>query len=119
MMNDEQLIEAVKSIKGYCANTEIGGLCPFGPKGVCIVDECPFVTDMTPDSWYIPKICKWTDEDISIAKGLRGSGYVSLFRDNNNILYVRDHSGNLDCIPTGLFREVKAGEAFSLDDIIE
>lgn len=113
-MDEKKLIEAAMLLKDFCAD-EMHGKC-FTEKCLFLNGERCRLSDH-PTNWSIPKLRRWTDADIALAKALKAFGAHDVERVSNGGIRVIQYFHNCGA-PTGSFRDLKMGEMVSLGEII-
>lgn len=115
-MDKEKLIEAAKLLNDYC-------VCEM--MRLCITNKCLFYNGKQcalcnkPLRWSIPKLCRWTDNDIALAKALKAFGVMRVERVSNSGILATLGFGNGSCgVPKGAFASLRENEEISIDDII-
>ena len=112
MDQNQKLIEASKMLKEYCLTQ--GCYCRD-----CIfyTDRCVLSTLDMPEDWEIPKLQRWSDEDIALAKALKAFGAVKIEKREHLAFWV---SGNdQSFLPDTAFKNLRRHEEILIDDIIE
>lgn len=123
MDDNEKLIEAAKLIKEHCDSTKTGNPCIFSVYETC---EGPYKCRIGfekyfPTDWVIPKISRWTDADIALAKALMEFGVRSIYREKYASSVRYEQQGTFDCnwfLPKNAFASLKQGEMARLKDIV-
>lgn len=122
---DKKLIEAAMLIKEHCKHTEVDGMCPFSKTGVCNgAARCGISAgrSVIPGvDWVIPKISRWTDADIALAKALIAFGSTRIHKNEIDNEAIYEKNGIFPCdsyVPEGAFRSLNKGETVMLKDIV-
>lgn len=122
MADNEKLLEAARMIQEHCRNTDVERPCPFSKYKVCKGSDCCVIgcIECFPEDWEIPKLCRWTESDMSMAKALYFAGYSEIKRSDLDTLncMVKEPDGSYFGLPSAFFKAVKSGEAVQLSDII-
>jgi hypothetical protein len=111
----KKLIESAKELKEYCRyigpDNCVG--CLFLVSGFCELENVPNV-------WKIPKLTRWTPEDLALAKALSAVGVDTLEKAPGS-KFVRWEQGteNSGWLPNGVFQNLGNGERVKIDTIIE
>lgn len=120
---DEELLNAAQMIKEHCRSGGVGHFCCFAIDGKCASEACCGIAayGTTPaDDWKIPKLRRWTDTDVTMAKACVKLGYITVelspfperwpqVRKGDTVWILNEH----------LFQSLEFGEIVSLSDIIE
>lgn len=119
MADNEKLLESARMIQEHCTNTEMGGACPLSRDGVCDgLDNCG-VCGYVSDRWKLPKHCRWTENDMVMAKALLTIGFERVAKNESiEAIFALKADGTAWVIPSGLFKKINAGEIVNLYDII-
>lgn len=113
MITENEAFKAAEMLKEWC-----GGLqckcCPFTRNGSSM--GCIFRASV-PTNWKIPKPCRWTDDDIQLAKILKKLGVYKISYSNiGGPWWNTDDTGGT--VPIGAFADLKPGETVPIDAII-
>lgn len=117
---DNKLIEAAKIIHEYCSKHLYRTPCCFSTTGICNSSQTCMLGYMknyiTPSDWKIPKMRRWTDADISLAKALVEFGVQKVKENHGEVLFVYESL----CVkaPEGAFSALNSDETIYLKDII-
>lgn len=119
MADNEKLLEAARRIQRHCTDTEMGCACPLSRDGVCDgLDNCG-VCGHVPDRWKLPKHCRWTENDMIMAKALLTIGFERVAKNESiEAIFTLKADGTTWLTPSGLFKSINAGETVNLSDII-
>lgn len=125
MSDNEKLLEAARMIQNHCKHTDVDGICPFSPNGICNgTAHCGISGGrgaVPGEDWEISKPRRWTKRDIALAKALKPFGVEFVERWNNS-RFVRFGAGEAsyetDRLPDGSFPALEDGEKVQLSDII-
>lgn len=113
----KKLIEAANLLKEHCENNfrEKECDCPFnfGDDGICSIG------DLCPNAWEVPKIKRWTPEDVALAKALKNVGAKVIYNTLGSVYWRTDDVHTFGKLPNGAFESIKRSESFSIDDIIK
>ena len=113
----KKLIEAAKVLKEHCENNfrEKECDCPFnfGDDGICSIG------DLCPNAWEVPKIKRWTPEDVALAKALKEVGATEIYSTSSGQRAWRNYGREGGYLPEPSFRNMKFKEAVRIDDIIK
>lgn len=116
MATNEELIAAAQMLKDNCKmRSSICGSCPFNGK------ECRIsrrIGTTIPAYWIIPKLPRWTPEDVALAKALKTVGAVSVFRPKDVSCTRWQSRSDGGWLPSGAFDSVESDEIITLDQII-
>lgn len=112
----KKLIEAAKVIQEHCikrSKTACGD-CPF-------LDDCGCSLNANyPTYWSVPTITRWTPEDVSLAKALKGFGAESIKRNPNiGIYWIKENPYEAGYLPNNSFTNLGYDEKISIDTIIK
>ncbi len=113
MDQNQKLIEASKMLKAYCLAQE--GSCRD-----CIfyTDRCGLSTVDMPEDWKIPKLRRWSDEDIALAKALKAFGVLAITRNHLGLpIWCTQKTGG--GLPDDSFQKLKHLENVKIDEILE
>lgn len=115
---DKKLVDAANMIKDYCKKVEVGEKCPFSVKETCDILNCRFRENknIVPGDWNVPKISRWTDADIALAKALMAFGVKEVKESCGAVLFVYESL----CVkaPDGAFSALNPDETVYLKDIV-
>lgn len=116
MSKNEELIRAAEMLKEHCAS--VVGFCD--KKRCCLHNgiSCS-LRDDSPDRWGIPKLRRWTPEDVALAKALKAAGVVSIYRPTSTPYPRWQSEDDSGWLPKGSFASLKDGDTITLDRIIE
>lgn len=113
----KKLIEAANLLKEHCEKSfrEKECDCPFdfGDDGICSIG------DLCPDAWEVPKLNRWTPEDVALAKALKVVGAKVIYNTLGSVYWRTDDVYTFGKLPNGAFESIKRCESFSIDDIIK
>lgn len=112
----KKLIESAKKLKEYCryiGSDNCKG-CLFLVSGFCELENVPNV-------WKIPKLSRWTPEDVALAKALKDIGVIYIIRTMNGInLHNRPNMYSIcGYVRTDAFESLEKGCCVDLDTIIK
>lgn len=112
-MDEKKVIEAAQILKDFCVNEMERACftkhCPFCAGEVCMFGE--------PASWHIPKLRRWTDADIALAKALNAFG-AQYIGGRGSVKFAYCIDGGCYAMPTGAFANLNANEEIAIDEII-
>lgn len=108
----EELIEAAKILKEYC--NEKCTDCIFG-----LIHGCSINDKVSPKYWDIPKISRWTPEDVALAKALKDFGFSLIIRNDVGSIYYSDEDGGYYRLPRYAFKNIGYSENVLIDTIIK
>lgn len=112
--NKKKLIESAKELKEYCryiGPDKCEG-CLFLVSGFCELENVPNV-------WKIPKLSRWTPEDVALAKALKsfGADYVYKYKGRT---YWKTKISSPSLLPCGAFDTIQDSDGvICLETIIE
>lgn len=123
---DKRLIEAANTIKEHCENSKLKDHCPFAKRNKeCDGDiNCFLVSQYSgiPKDWKIPKVSRWTDADVALAKALIAFGVTKITRLLYEDSVVYDGKSGVfscnNCVPYDAFEELNQDETVYLEDIV-
>ena len=123
MENNEKLLEAARMIQKHCKHTEVDGICPFSPNGICSGQAHCGISGgrgaVPGEDWKIPQLRRWTDADVNMAKALVSLGYVKVSKySGKGHPIARDSLHATWYLDSGLFRAINDNETVQLSDII-
>lgn len=72
-----------------------------------------------PKLWNIPKLTRWTPEDVALAKALKAVGAKVIYNTLGRVYWRTDNVYTCGELPNGAFTAIKKCESFSIDTIIE
>lgn len=73
-----------------------------------------------PASWHIPKLRRWTDADIALAKALFNFGAEHIYKKESGTVVASNKHGDRICgLRCGAFAELGSEETVYLREIIE
>lgn len=114
---NKKLIEAANLLKEHCEKNirEKECDCPFdfGDDGICSIG------DLCPDAWEVPKIKRWTPEDVALANVLKAAGVTEICATSSGQRAWRSDDVGHGYLPDSVFKNVFCGEVFRLDDILK
>lgn len=111
----KQIIDAAIAIREYCKSFKTcNELCLFYRKG----DRCRLCPN-PPENWALPKLTRWTPEDIMLAKALKAFGAKGIYRNGLNELLWKDELGTYNLLEISAFSNIDKGEFISIDTIIK
>ena len=113
----KKLIDAANLLKENCnknfkENEECD--CPFS-----IGDYICDIGDICPKDWEIPKLCRWTAEDVALAKALKAVGVTEIYGSTSHYRTWKDENMNIGYLPSAAFRNMDYQETVKIDDIIK
>ena len=112
----KKLIDAKVLIKENCKE-----LMKVGCKGcishIELIDECDLFKK-NPADWHIPKLCRWTPEDVALAKALKAFGAIFLEKERSGAITVHFNNGDLCEAPVLAFKCMPDG-SYHIDNIIK
>ena len=123
MAENEKLLEAARMIQDHCKHTEVDGICPFSIYGVCSGSAFCGISGgrgaVPGEDWKIPKLRRWTDADVNMAKALVSLGYVKVSKySGKGQPIARDSLHATWYLDSGLFRAINDNETVQLSDIL-
>ena len=110
---NKKLIESAKELKEYCryiGSDNCKG-CLFLVSGFCELENVPNV-------WKIPKLSRWTPEDVALAKALKAFGAIFLEKEKSGAITVHFNNGDLCEAPVLAFKGMPDG-SYHIDNIIK
>lgn len=112
MVTKKESIRAAETLKEWCEQTPCEQ-CPYesGP--------CCSLRVRIPNLWDVPKLRRYSDADVAMAKALKMYGYTGVRRQTDGALVVE--KGDLLWYylpPKFAFDGLRPGDSGSLDDII-
>ena len=114
---NKKLIDAANLLKEHCEKNfrEKECDCPFnfGDDGICIIG------DLCPDAWEVPKLNRWTPEDVELAKALKVVGAKVIYKTLGSVYWATDDVNDVGKLPNESFKSIKDCESFSIDEIIK
>ena len=115
----KQIIEAAIAICEYCKSLkDCNELCLFYRKG----DRCRLCPN-PPEHWVLPKLTRWTPEDVALAKALKrfGADEIECSGDGivNWVITGTCIGASRGELPFAAFRTINLGETLDLDTIIK
>lgn len=112
----KKIIEAAEILKEYCkkncCNSDNANCLFEKTKGVCSIRKD------YPTAWIIPKVTRWTPEDVALAKALKGFGANRICRNTRGDLFCITKD-RYDRIGIPAFINLETGENIFIDTIIE
>lgn len=119
---NKKLIDAANLLKDYCRmnlkygkNFKYNGCdCPFA-----IGDYICAIGDPSPNSWVVPKLTRWTPEDIALAKSLKAVGAKVIYKTLGIVYWATDDVNDVGNLPNESFKSIKDCESFSIEYIIK
>lgn len=125
MADNEKLLEAARMIQEHCKHTERGKPCALAHGETCDgVNNCgvgkQFPGGCIPcEDWNIPKPCRWTENDLIMAKALIVSGFDRVAKkEGQDVIFALMENGDAWIVPPMLFKSLNASETVNLSDII-
>ena len=118
MVTKDEAIKAAETLKEWCIKNNCES-CPFFIAGNVKNPECIFALGGVPGVLKIPKLCRWTDTDVELAKALKKVGCIEVHRPKYNPIALwrtGDYQGEL---PISAFQYLDPGESVALDTIIQ
>ena len=112
----KKLIEAANLLKEACREKIKGDKkcdCIFA-KG----EKCTLLEEY-PCDWYMPKVTRWTPEDVALAKALKAVGATHIYGDDYDFRAWSNDEKESGYLPKQSFQYIKFGEAVKIDDIIK
>ena len=113
----KKLIDAANLLKEHCEKNirEKECDCPFnfGDDGICNIG------DLCPNSWELQKLCRWTPEDVALAKALKNVGAKVIGRSLSTVYWRSDDVNISGALPYEAFKSIEKYESFSIDEIIK
>lgn len=119
---NKKLIEAANLLKDYCRMN-----LKYGKNFKCNGCDCPFaigdyicaIGGPSPNSWVVPKLTRWTPEDIALAKALKSVGAKVIYNTLGSVYWRTDYVHTFGKLPNGAFESIKDSESLSIEDIIK
>lgn len=121
MADNEKLLEAARMIKEHCEAVKSHGECEFSTTGMCLgAINCRMCGHANvPALWRIPKPCRWTENDMIMAKALIAAGFDRAARNESlETVFALKADDSVWTTPSGLFKSINASETVKLSDII-
>ena len=116
----KNLVDAVQTINEICARYRAlyDKDCEFPMKNNDRA-ECEFWRNQIPAEWNIPKLTRWTSEDVALAKALKAVG-AKFLRKTEKCIHIdcADDDGPLGELTPYIFNALNYGETISIDTII-
>ena len=113
-MDNRELIQAAELLKQNCKEH-------FNPDGKCECvfgkGDCNCCDIYAPTDWEIPKLRRFTDEQIALAKALKELGATTVTRGLNGTRFYND-SITIATV-RAYFNGVKFNKPIPIDDIIQ
>ena len=111
-----KLIEAADLLKKHC-NKKFKDYeecdCPFSIGDICrIGDSCP-------NAWEIPRISRWSLEDVALAKALKDAGAEVIYKSDGKVSLRTYNIYDYGLLPDTVFKNMLSGESIDIDDIIK
>lgn len=124
--DNKKLLEAANLIKENCKNLKLGSSCPFGKvMDICDGDiNCTLAnSNLTiPKDWNIPRVSRWPEKDIALAKALIEFGATKIYRVPLQDFVVYDSkNGYFSCnnrTPEDAFNSLNSDEIVYLKDVV-
>ena len=115
-VENKKLIEAANLLKEHCEKNfrEKECDCPFN-----FGDDICSIGDLCPNAWEVPKINRWTQLDVVLAKSLKDEGAKAIYRSGCCVYWRREDINSCCTLPYGTFKSIKDGESLSIDEIIK
>lgn len=110
----KKLIESAKELKEYCryiGSDNCKG-CLFLVSGFCELENVPNV-------WKIPKLSRWTPEDVAMAKALKLAGIERIYRVSYGEINLFRVSYAGELLNSNMFLGLGCEEGIDLDTIIK
>lgn len=112
----KKLIEAAKLLKEHCLeHKRCDDGCVFYDEGDVLT--CPFYKNNA-DDFKIPKLTRWTPEDVALAKALKAVGAKVIYNTLGRVYWRTDNVFTCGELPNGAFTAIGRCESFSIDTII-
>ena len=113
----KQMIEAANLVKENCEKcyryeTDCDD-CVFDVNG------CLLNLHGIPRYWNIPKLIRWTPEDVALAKALKAVGAKVIYNTLGRVYWRTDNVFTCGELPNGAFTAIEKCEWFSIDTIIK
>ena len=113
----KKLIDAANLLKEHCEKNirEKECDCPFdfGDDGICSIG------DLCPDAWEVPKIKRWTPEDVALAKALKSFGVTSISRNADGNIVIGTALSCVGILKMNAFFMLCQEDSIGIDEIIK
>lgn len=118
MVTKDEAINAAETLKEWCIKNNCER-CPFCKAGNAKNPGCIFALGNIPGVLKLPKLCRWTDTDVELAKALKKAGADKVLRTCISEYVVWESSDQRGCVPKGSFDALSPGESVAIDTIIQ
>ena len=109
----KKVVEAAKVLKEFCEEETICEECIFWDKRDLF---CGIFS--RPADFALPKITRWTPEDVALAKALKAFGAIFLEKEKSGAITVCFNNGDLCEAPILAFKCMPDG-SYHIDNIIK
>ena len=114
---EKKLIKAAEILKEYCKNS-----CCNSNNTNCLFEktkgECSIRKDY-PTAWVIPKVTRWSPEDIALAKALKAFDAIIIKRWATGYITWEDKDGRVGYIPPTSFKNLQKSNEIFIDTILK
>ena len=114
---NKKLIDAANLLKEHCEKNfrEKECDCPFNfvDDGICSIG------DLCPDAWEVPKLNRWTPQDVALAKALKAVGAEVIYKSSGKVSWRTHNIYDCGLLPDSAFKNMLASESIDIDDIIK
>lgn len=113
----KKLIDAANLLKEHCEKNirEKECDCPFdfGDDGICSIG------DLCPDAWEVPKLNRWTPEDVALAKALQSFGVTSISRNADGNIVIGTALSCVGILKMNAFFMLCQEDSIGIDELIK
>jgi hypothetical protein len=114
---EKKIIDAAIVLMEYCkkscCNSDNANCLFEKNKGVCSIRKD------YPTAWEIPKLTRWTPEDVALAKALKAIGVYSIYRDEAGLRWNKIKPHSFGSLPIDSFKSLDLYKNICLDTIIK
>ena len=114
---NKKLIEAANLLKEHCEKNfrEKECDCPFnfGDDGICSIG------DLCPNAWEVQKLCRWTPEDVALAKALQSFGITRISRNKDENIVMCKGLVCVGILRMNAFFALCYEDSIGIDDLIK